>query len=139
MKVAQNNETEPDMQPVRLPRIPSIVNLQHFTSGSSVRKRETPRILSRMFPPFAGITYYRVRAHLTPLIVMSCIVMLMFALYLLFLPPLLSVDYETDAAATQYDYGVDDPCFLPEQPGKPPPLDHQISPILLYTACIRVV
>ena len=38
----------------------------------------------------------------------------------------------------QFDYGVDDPSFLLEQPGKPP-LDHQISPILLYTACIRVV
>ena len=63
----------------------------------------------------------------------------MFALYLLFLPPLLSLDTETDAAATQYDYGVDDPSFLPEQPGKPLPFDHQISPTLLYTACIRVV
>ena len=73
-----------------------------------------------MFPSFAT-TYYRVRAHLAPLIVMSCIVMHMFALYLLFLPPLLSLDTETDAAATQYDYGVDDPSLLPEQPGKPPP------------------
>ena len=38
-----------------------------------------------------GNTYCRVRTHLAPLIVMSRIVMLMFALYLLFLPPLLSV------------------------------------------------
>ena len=53
---------------------------------------------------------------------MSCIVMLLFALYLLFLHPLLSLAPETDAAATQYDYGVDDPSLLPEQPGKPPPL-----------------
>ena len=73
-----------------------------------------------MFSPFAGITYYRDRAHLAPLIVLSCTVMLMFALYLLFLPPLLSLDIETDAAATKYDYGVDDPSLLPEQPGKPP-------------------
>ena len=91
-----------------------------------------------MFPPFAGITSYRVRAHLTPLFALSCIVMHLFALYLLFLPPLLPLDTETDAAATQYDYGVGDPSPLPEQPGKPP-LDHQISPTLLYTACIRVV
>ena len=91
-----------------------------------------------MFPPFTGTTYCRVRTPLAPLTVMSRIVMLMFALYLLFLTPLLSLDTETDAAATQYDYGVDDPSLLPEQPGKPP-LDHQISPILLYTACIRVV
>ena len=52
----------------------------------------------------------------------------MFALYLFFLPPLLSLDIEADAAAIQYDYSVDDPFFLPEQPGKPP-LNHQISPI----------
>ena len=90
MKVAQNDETNPDTQPVRPPHIPSIANTQLSPSGSSVQKCETPGILSRMFPPFAGITYYRVRAHLTPLIVMSCIVMIMFALYLLFLPPLLS-------------------------------------------------
>ena len=70
--------------------------------------------------PFAGITYYRVWAYLASRFDLSCTVMLMFALYLLFLPPLLSLDIETDAAATQYDYGVDDPSLLPEQPGKPP-------------------
>ena len=72
-----------------------------------------------MFPPFAGITYYRVWAHLASRFVMSCIVMHLFALYLLFLPPLLSLDTETDGAAIQYDYEVDDPS-LPEQPGRPP-------------------
>ena len=138
MKVAQNDETNPDTQPVRPPHIPSIANTQLSSFGSPVRKHETPGILSQMFFPFVGITYYRVRAHLAPLLVMSCIVMHMFALYLLFLPPLLSLDSETDAAATQYDYGADDPSLLPEQPGKPR-LDHQISPTLLYTACIRVV
>src|SRR3954469_679882 len=128
MKVAQNDETNPDTQSVRPPHIPNIPNSQLSPSGSSVRKRETPGILSRMFPPFAGITYYRVWAHLASRFVMSCIVMHLVALYLLFLPPLLSLDTETDAAATQYDYGVDDPSFLAEFPGKPP-LDHQISPI----------
>ena len=133
MKFAQNDETNPDMQPVRPPHIPSIANMQLSPSGSPVRKRETLGILSRMFPPFASITYYRVRAHLTPLIVMSCIVMLMFALYLLFLPPLLSVDYETDVAAAQFDYRVEDPSFLPEQPGKPPLITryHLFFPLLL--------
>ena len=76
MKVAQNDETNPDTQPVRLPRIPSIVNLQHFTSSSSVQKRETLGILSRMFPPFAGITYYHARAHQTPRIALLRFVML---------------------------------------------------------------
>ena len=74
-----------------------------------------------MFPPFAGTTYCHVRAHLAPLIGMSRIVMLMFALYLLFSPLFSPVDYETDAAAAQFYYGVDDPSYLPEQPGKPPP------------------
>ena len=121
MKIAQNDETNPDTQPVRPPRVPSIVNLQHFTFGSFVRKRETPGILSRMFRPFVGIIYYRVRAHIATPIVFSCIVMHLFALYSLFLPPLLSLDPEADAAAAQFDYGVDDPSFLPEQPGKPSP------------------
>ena len=120
MKVAQNDETNPDTQPVHPPHTPSIPNTQLFPSGSSVRKCETPGILSRMIPPFTGTTSYRVRAHLAPCFVMSCIVMHLFALYLLFLPPLLSLDIETDAPATQYDYGVDDPSLLPEQPGKPP-------------------
>ena len=48
------------------------------------------------------------------------------------------VDSETAADVRVFDYTEDDPS-LPEQTGKPPPLDHQISPILLYTACIRVV
>ena len=139
MKVAQNDETNPDTQPVRPPRIPSIANTQRSPSGSFVQKPKTAGIISRMFPPFTGITSYRVRARLAPRFALSCIVMHLFALYLLFLPLLLPLDTETDAAATQYDYGVDDPSLLPEQPGKPPPFDHQISPTLLYISCIRVV
>ena len=111
MKVAQNDETNPNTQPVRLPHICSIANTQLSPSGSCVQKRETPGILSRMISPFAGITSYRVRAHLAPLLVLTCTDMPVFALYLLFLPPLLSLDTETAAAATQYDYGVDDPSF----------------------------
>ena len=42
------------------------------------------------FPPFVGTTYYRDWAHLTSLLVMSCIVMHLFAWYSLFLPHLLS-------------------------------------------------
>ena len=120
MEVAQNDETIPDTQPVRPPRIPSIANTPLSPFGSSIRKHKTPGIFSRMFSPFVGITYYRDWAPLATLIVMSCIVMHMFALYLLFLPPLLSLETETDAAATQYDYGVDDPSFSAELPGKRP-------------------
>ena len=138
MKVAQNNETNPDTQPVRPPRIPSIANTQLPPSGSSVRKHETPGILSRMLPPFAGITSYRVRAYLAPRIALLYFVMLcLLHIYYSSRSPS-PVDLETDADAPEYDYVNDDPSFLPEQPGKPP-LDHQISPILLSTACIRVV
>ena len=79
MKVAQIDETNPDTQPVRPPRIPSIENTQLSPTGSSVQKRETPGIFSRMFPPFTGTTSYRVRAPLAPLLVMSCIAMHLFA------------------------------------------------------------
>ena len=138
MKVAQNDETNPDTHPVRPPHIPSIANTQLSPSGSFVRKRETSGILSRMFspspvsPPTAlGHTWHLyLSCHASLCIWLHCI----YCFFPLFSP----VDYETDAAAAQFDYEVDDPSFLPEQPGKPP-LDHQISPILLYTACIRVV
>ena len=139
MKVAQNDETNLNKQRVRSPHIPTIANTQHSPSGSSVRKHGTPGILSRMFPPFTGITYYRVRAHRTPRIALLYFVMLCLLCIHYFFPLFSPVDYETDAAAAQFDYGVDDPSLLPEQPGKPPPLDHQISPILLSTTCIRVV
>ena len=76
MKVAYNDETNPNTQPVHPPRIPSIANTQLSPSVSFVRKRETLGILSRMFPPFAGITYYRVRIHLAPRIPMLRFVML---------------------------------------------------------------
>ena len=72
MKVAQNDETNPDAQHVRLLHIPSIANTQIFPSASSVRKRETPGILSRMFPPLR-------RYHLLPLLgtpsIVTCHVM----------------------------------------------------------------
>ena len=64
MKVAQKDETNPDTQPVRPPHTPNISNSQLSPSGPSGRKRKTPGILSRMFPPFVGITYYRDWAHL---------------------------------------------------------------------------
>ena len=76
MKVAQNDETDADMQPVRLPHTPSMPNTQLSPSGTFARERGTPRILSRMFPPFTGTTYYRVRAHRTLRIVLLHFVML---------------------------------------------------------------
>ena len=46
MKVAQNDKTNPDTQPVRPPRIPSIENTQLSPTGSSDRKCETLGIFS---------------------------------------------------------------------------------------------
>ena len=76
MKVAQNDETNPDTQPVRPPRVPSIENLQLSPSSSPIRKHETPGILFRMFPPLAGITSYCVRSPLALHIAMLRFVML---------------------------------------------------------------
>ena len=133
MKVAQNDETNPNMQSVRPPRVPSIVNLQHFTSGSSVRKRETPGILSRMSSPFIGITYPYVRSPLAQRIASSCFVLHLIALLFIVCPLryFFPVDSETAADVRVFDYIEDDPSYLPEQLGKPP-FDHQISPILLH-------
>ena len=119
MKVAQNDETNPDTQSVRPPHLPNLSNSQLSPSGSSVRKCETSGILSRMIPPFTGITSYRVRTRLALPVVLLSIVFPLPYFYL--------VDPET-ADDPQFDYGVDDPSFLPEQPGKPP-LINPISPI----------
>ena len=116
MEVAQNDETNSNTQPVHPPHIPSIANMQLSPSGSFVRKRETPGILSRMFPPFTGTTSYRVRTHLALRLVLLCTCLL--CIYC-FSPLFSPVDYETDADATEYDYVTDDPS-LSEQPGKPP-------------------
>ena len=139
MKVAQNDETNPNTQPVHPPHLPNISNTQLSPSGSSVRKRETPGILSRMFPPspvspptaLGHSWHHYLSCHASICICLHCI----HCFFPLFSP----VDYETDTAAgTPIDYSVDDPS-LSEQPGKAPPLDHQISPILLSSANIRVV
>ena len=138
MKVAQNDETNPNTQSVRLPHLPNLSNSQLSPSGSSVRKRETPGILSRMFPPFVGITYYRDWAHLASLLVMSCIDMHLFAWYSLFLPPLLSGRLRDRHCCCPVRLRSRRPLLLARATRQAPPLDHQISPILLYTACIRV-
>ena len=119
MKVAQNDESNPDTQPVRPPHIPNISNSQLSPSSSSVRKRETPGILSRMFPPFAGITYPCVRSPLAPRLSCYDLISLLFIVFPLryFFP----VDSETAADVRVFDYIEDDPSYLPEQPGKPPP------------------
>src|SRR4051812_29283312 len=87
MKVAQNDETKPNTHPVRPPCIPSIANTQLSPSGSSVRKRETPGILSGCFPPpFAGITYPYVRSPLAQRITASCFLLHLIALLFIVFP-----------------------------------------------------
>ena len=138
MKVAQNDETNPDTQPARPPHITSIANTQISPSGSSVQKHETPGILSWLFSPFVGITSYCVRTHLAPLLVMPCINMHLFALYSLFLPPLLSGRLRDSRRCWCPDRLR---CWRPllARATRQAPLDHQTSPILLSTACISVV
>ena len=89
MKVAQNDETNSDTQPVRPPHPPNLSNTQLFPSGSSVRKRETPGILSRLFSPFADITIPALDYpwhHVLPCYILCDA---LFSPYVLFLPPLL--------------------------------------------------
>ena len=72
MKVAQNDGTNLDTQSIRPPHTPNLSNPQLSPSGSSARKHETPGIFSRMFPPFTGITSYRVRTLLALHVVLLC-------------------------------------------------------------------
>src|SRR3954464_5756254 len=121
MKVAQKLVKISDTQPVRPPHPPNLSNSQLSPSGSSAQKLETPGLLSRMFPPFTGITPYRLRSPLARALPCYTLIALLFIVFPLryFFP----VDTETDAAAgAPIDYVVDDPSLLPEQPGKPPPL-----------------
>ena len=76
MKVAQNDETNPDAQPVRPPHLPNLSNSQLPPSGTSVQNAKHREYLPGCFPPFVGITYYRVRAHLAPRIVILRFVLL---------------------------------------------------------------
>ena len=122
MKVPQNDETNPNTQPVHQPHIHSIENMQHFTSGSSIQKRGTPGILSRMFPPFAGITYHYVRSPLAPHITASCFMLHLIALLFIVFPLRYSfpVDSETAADAAVINYVTDDPPCLSNQASPPP-------------------
>ena len=82
---------------------------------------------SPVSPPTAlGHTWHRyLLCHASLCIYLHCI----HCFFPLFSP----IDHETDAVAAQFDYGVDDPSFLPEQPGKPPLITryHLFSSILL--------
>ena len=93
MKVAQNDEMIPDTQPVRPPH-PLTYQTRNFPPLAPLPENTEPREYFPDASPFTGTTSYRVRVHLTSRFVMSCIVMHLFALYLLFLPPLLSLDIE---------------------------------------------
>ena len=133
MKVAHNDETNPGTQPVRPPHTPSIPNTQLSPSGSSVRKHETPGILSRMFSPPSPVSPTTALGH-TEHRVLPCYILWCFvcSVFIISSPLFSPVDYETDAAADQFDYGVDDPSLLPEQPGKPPPWSPDIAYSSLY-------
>ena len=122
MKVAQNDETNPDTQPIRPPHIPSIENTQLSPSDSSIRKCETPGILSRMFPlspvslvPALGHPWHNV----LPRITLCTLIALLFIVFPLcyFFP----VDSETIADVRVFDYIEDDPSFSADLPTKPPP------------------
>ena len=120
MKVAQNDETNPNTQHVRPPHIPSIethnfpppihlfenVKHQGYFPGCSPPSPVSP-------PTVLGHTWHRyLSCHASICICLHCI----HCFFPLFSP----VDYETDAAAgAPINYVVDDP-YLPEQPGKPP-------------------
>ena len=123
MKVAQNDETNPNTQPVRPPCIPSIANTQlspPFHLSESAEHRE---YFPGCFPPFAGITYPYVRSPLAQRIAASCFVLHLIALLFIVFPLRYSfpVDSETAADVRVFDYIEDDP-LLARATRQAPPL-----------------
>jgi hypothetical protein len=92
MKVAQNDETDPNARFVRPPRIPNIANMQPSLSGHLPDKCPEPGKHSRMDSPFLGDVQPYVRTHPTLRIVMSYFVLHLFAVYLYCFLPLFSLD-----------------------------------------------
>ena len=135
MKVAQKIPTNPNTRSVHLSHAPSMLNMELSPSGHLSDTGPEPGKHSRLTSPFIGIVSHRVRTRLALPVVLLCTCLL--CIYC-FSPLFSPIDLETDADVPVIDYVTDDPSLLPEQPGKPP-LDHQISPIPPYTACIRVV
>ena len=76
MKVAQNDETIPDTQPVRPPHPSNLSNPQLSPPAPLPENTKHREYFPGCFPPFTGITYYRVRAHRTLRIVLLRFVML---------------------------------------------------------------
>ena len=128
MKVAQNDETNPNMQSARPPHVPSIANLQpsplRFVCPNMPNTGNTFPDVS----PFAGITYPCVRSPLAQCIAASCFVLHLIALLFIVFPLryFFPVDSETAADVRVFDYIEDDPS-LPEKPGKPPPYQPDIA------------
>ena len=75
MKVAQKNVMNPNTRSVHLSHASSMLNMEPSPSSHLSHTGPEPGKLSRMFPPFAGITSYRVRSPLAPRIAMLCFVM----------------------------------------------------------------
>ena len=142
--------TLPNTQTVRPPHIPSIPNPQLSPSISSARKRETPGILSRMFPSFVGNTSYRVRSHVAPPFAMLCFVCYCLLCYLFVSPSLLifgRLRY-CDRPWDRWCFGVRLRLrfrrFLSstELPGKPPPWSPDIAyspPSYSYTSLLLLL
>ena len=76
MKVAQSDETNPDTRSVRPPHTPNLSNPQLSPPAPLPENTKHREYFPGGFPPFTGITYYRVRADRTPRIALLRFVML---------------------------------------------------------------
>ena len=85
MKVAHNDETNPDTQSVSPPYVPRIANLQPHLRSVCSKTRNTGKTFPVVFP-FVGITYPRVSSPLTPRIALLYFVMLLFSLLFICFP-----------------------------------------------------
>ena len=139
MKVAQKNPTNPNTRSVHLSHALSMLNMEHSPSVHLSDTGPEPGTPSRLISPLR-------RYHLVPRLgtpsLMLCRVMHRYAsvciVFIVSSPS--SLRYTTRPTSLL----VPRPTTLLTTPpscqsNQTSPPDHQISPILLYTACIRVV
>ena len=138
MKVAQKNPMNPFMQSVHISRASRTLNMDLSPSFHLSRNCQTSGIPFWMFSLPICNMQYRVRIPLALHILMSCLVLHLLVLYLLFLAPLLSGRH-IDRCCPCNQLRHRRPFFLCSSDSRQAnPLDHfNVAHSILFHACIR--
>jgi hypothetical protein len=122
MKVAQNDETNPNTLSVYLSHASKYLNMEPSPPVQYTEIELNAGKISQIFSRSVCDVNHCARSPLTPRSAMFCSVITFIAVYLYcFSSPFLPVRPETadDALVINY-FTVEDPAFASKQPGKPP-------------------